>query len=530
MLGKTQRGWLVSGWLLLLVSPAALRAEAPPVIERVEPSAGPPGTVLRITGRRLRGQTQVRIGDVPLSIELSTANLITARVEANVSSGPLRVVTAHGEVQGPDFTVTHQALAPSIERIQPLRAAAGSVLTIQGNHFSARASENHVLFGTASGIVESATATQLRVIVPEAATAGPISVGVPGASETRSAVAFEPIRRLSIREVVPPIAAVGDEIEVLGAGFAVAPAANRVLLGETPLRVLEASPTRLLVKLPPSAHSARLRLDVAGAGTAFAPAKFEVLAAAVVSGFTPAASALPVELRVAGVGFGRDPAAILALLGNAPLRVARVAPTELVLEVPEGVVSGKLSIVVASRGPALSAAEFIVTEPLRVGAAKPASGAVGSDVVLEGAGFGPRASDNRVWFGDLPGEVLSATPTRLTLRVPAAKSAPIRVEVGTSRAATREAFVITSPPRVARVSAEQLAAGQEFGVFGAGFGRAAALVRVTLDAQPLQIVSVRDDAIVVRAPDTAVGGELTVWVALQGRASYARPIQVTETP
>ena len=540
MLGKIHSGWLMSSWLL--VAPVStVGAEPPPlrvpvqvpvqvpVIERIEPSAGPTGTLLRITGRRLRGQTQVRIGDVPLRIELSTPNLITARVESGVSSGPLHVATEHGQVQGPEFTVTNQPRAPNIERVLPLRAAPGALLTIQGHHFSARPAENQVLFGAAPAIVESATATQLRVVVPEAASAGAISVKVLGAGETRSSVAFEPVRLLKVSEVVPPIAAAGDTFELRGLGFSPQPGANRVYLGATSLPVLEAAPTRLLVRLPPNAKSGRLRVEVSGSGGVWLAQRFEVLAAPLVTGFAPAASALPVEIRVSGAGFGHEPAAIAARLGDTVLRVLRVIPSEIVLEIPPGAHSGPLAIDIGARGPVLSSMAFTVTAPLLARSFQPTSAGPNSDIVIEGSGFGPRPADNRVMFGDVPGEVLQASATRLTVRVPAAaKSAPIRVQVGSSQTATSDPFVITKPPRVVRVSAEQLLPAREFSIFGAGFGQASALVRVTLDAQPLQIVSVREDTIVARAPDAAVTGELTVWVALQGRASYPRPVHVVQ--
>jgi hypothetical protein len=529
MAGKIHRVGLAIGWLVLLASPVVAQAEPPPVIERIEPSVGPPGTLLRITGRRLRGETQVRIGEAPLSIELSTPNLVTARVHEGAASGPIRIATTHGQVQGPDFTVTRQPPAPSIERIQPLRAAVGASVTIRGQHFSLRLAQNVVLFGSAPAIVESATPTQLQAIVPEAASSGAVTVQVLGAGEAHSAVGFEVVHRLRIHEVLPPMAAAGDKLELRGAGFDPQPRANRVYLGETPLRVLEAAPTRLLVSLPSNAKSGRLRVEVTGAGAATAPADFEVLSAPVLTGFMPRAGALPTEISVSGSGFGQDPAAISARLGETPLRVRRAAPTELVLEIPAGARSGKISIELASRGQALSNAEFTVTDPLEMRTARPLSGPVGSEVVIDGAGFSPTPSDDRVLFAGAAADVLKASSTQLTLRVPpAAQSGPISVQVGTGRAETRDAFVVTNPPRIARVSAERVPVGRELTLFGAGFGQSAALVRVTLDGRPLELVAVRDDAIVVRAPSAAVSGELMVYVALQGRASYSRPIQVLE--
>ena len=116
-------------------APVTERAKDAPVIERVEPSAGPPGTLLTIRGRKLKGETRVAIGEQPLSIQLSTPNLLTARVETGTRSGVLHLRTTAGEVQGPEFTVTAEALAPIIERVQPTRGAPGSSVVNYGRHF-----------------------------------------------------------------------------------------------------------------------------------------------------------------------------------------------------------------------------------------------------------------------------------------------------------------------------------------------------------------------------------------------------------
>ena len=502
------------------------RAELPPVIERVQPSAGPPGTLLRITGRRLRGETRVQIGATQLPVELSTPNLVTARVPEGIASGAVSVVTAYGTVAGPEFQVTSHPGQPSISRIAPLRAAVGASVTIEGQHFSLRLAENSVQFGSAAAIVESATPRSLRVVVPEAASSGPVTVHVANAGEARSTAAFEVVRRLSLKAVLPPSAAGGAQLELQGTGFSAQREANRVLLGRTPLRVLAATPTSLTVQLPANASGSMLRVEVPGAGSA--TAAFEVLTAPTITSFAPTASALPAEIVVTGTGFGREPGGLSAHLGATPLNVVRVAPTELVLAIPAGAGSGKIAVERSGLGRAESKGAFTVTGALSLRDPRPASGPVGSEIAIEGTGFGLQPSEQRVSFGGAPAEVMAVADGRLSLRVPeGAKSGPIMVQIGANRAQTPHPFVVTSPPKIARVSAEELTAGSELTLFGAGFGQQPALVHVALAAQALEVVSVRDDAIVVRAPNAALRGELSVHVALQGRAVYARPVRVT---
>jgi hypothetical protein len=568
---------------------APVSADGKPLIERVEPSVGAPGSVVRISGRRLRGQTQVQIGETALQIELCTPNLISARIAPGTASGRLSVRTQGGQVDGPDFTVSGAPAAPKIEHFQPPRAAAGAPLTIQGRGFSTRLAHNTVLFGAVPAIVSAATSTQLQVVVPQGASAGPISVRVQGAGEARSAAAFEPVPGLAISELTPRRAKRGERVELRGSGF---DSRSKVFLGELALRVLELTPTRIVVALGLAAESGRVRVEGKAGQRVYAPAELEVIAPPELRAFSPVAG--PPGTRIALEGSHLGSAEALAVkLGGQSLPLLSRSPTQLVVELPPAARSGKLAIELADFAPVLSAREFAVTEPLRFTAVRPQGGPVGSEVVLEGRGFAPRTSDNAVRFAGVTAEVLAVEPTpprsageaqtsrsageaqtprsageaqtprsageaqtprsageaqtprsageaqtprsagdgpsvpeQLRVRVPAAKSGPIEVQVGAQRETSRAPFIVTTPPRVSRVSAELVSVAGELTLSGSGFGENPALVRVTLADRPLSVLSVRDDAIVVRAPPEPDSGELAVHVALQGSARYAKPIRV----
>jgi hypothetical protein len=122
--------------------------------------------------------------------------------------------------------------------------------------------------------------------------------------------------------------------------------------------------------------------------------------------------------------------------------------------------------------------------------------------------------------------VLAATQHELRVEVPAARTGPIEVQVGDTRLASSAPFVVTNPPQVREIKPVQVVATKEFTVLGTGFGAQPALVRVSLAGLPLKVIAVRDDAIVVQAPDLAEIGELRVHVALQGSAAYAQPLRI----
>lgn len=510
--------------------------QAPPVIAAVEPGAGPPGTLLRITGRKLCAQTRVLLGQTELPIELCTPSVVTARVPRGAESAALVLETSAGKLEGPRVRVLPAPPAPVVRRISPTRGGPGTLVALEGANFSLRLAENDVRFGEVAAVVASASGGQLQVWVPEVSGSVNVRVRVEHAGEASAPLPFEVLPKLALQEIVPPRAAPRAQLDLRGQGFDPDPARNRVRLGTSNLRVLEASPVRLRVQLPPDAASGMLSVALAAASGkseqprapgASAPVElpFEVLRVPSIAALEPPAGPSGTLLRVRGEGFGSDPQLLEVKLGELPVPLASCTPNELTLRVPPAAVSGKLSVSVRERGQAVSNAEFIRTEPLALNEVHPSGAPAGSAVTLRGRGFSPRPGDQRVTFAGVPAELLSASATELSVRVPEAKTGPIAVELGGQRVASRAAFVVTNPPRISKVSPEKPPAEGELVIQGSGFGEHAALLRVTLGDRALRVLKVSDQQLVVQLPDDSIEGELSVHVALQGAVSYPRPIR-----
>lgn len=515
---------------LLFATSSVFADGAPPLLERIEPNAGPPGTLLRITGRRLRDDTRVLLGEAELPIELRTPTLITVRVTAGVQSGPLRLASGQGVLEGPRFDVTAAPRVPTLARIAPARGGPGAQVAIEGEHFSPRLADNEVRFGAAPAIVSDATANRLTVIVPDGAGNVQVHVRVPLAGEAGASLPFEILPKLALHSVTPPKAAVRATITLRGAGFDPDPRRDRVLLGDKPLRVLEATSTELRVQLPDDADSGALRMGTAAAPQLTAAVAFEVLRAPSVSGFDPPAGPPGTELRVRGAGFGSDAEAVLLKLGELPLTLSALSTGELRARIPAAAESGKVTVVVRERGQASSQAEFQVTAPLALDALEPREGPRDSEVVLRGHGFSPRLADQQVTFAGVAAPLTAATPDQLTVRVPDTKSGAVAVQLAGQRVLSRDPFVVTAPPRIDKLSAEQLAPGEELRVHGSGFGTSPALVTVAIGGERLTLVSVDDAQLVAKAPEAPVSGDLSVHVALQGSTVFPRPIRVVAPP
>jgi sugar lactone lactonase YvrE len=116
-------------------SPAAKKGSATnkPLIERVTPRAAIPGGEISISGRGLtqngRGRPQVRFGDQPGSLLLSSPNRLVVRVPEGVSSGDVTVDTG-AAVSAPASVAVGVTIADNLHPVaNPALDSAGNTFT-----------------------------------------------------------------------------------------------------------------------------------------------------------------------------------------------------------------------------------------------------------------------------------------------------------------------------------------------------------------------------------------------------------------
>ena len=130
------------------------------------------------------------------------------------------------------------------------------------------------------------------------------------------------------------------------------------------------------------------------------------------------------------------------------------------VQVPAG---GAFVSVESSTGGTYTLSTRFVQDDVAVSSVSPMSGPAGTLVTIDGAGFSTTLEENQVFFSDIKGEVVSATTTRLQVRVPAnAVNGTVEVISGDRRtvipgfstgiATSRpEAFVLPGDPAAVRV-------------------------------------------------------------------------------
>lgn len=147
-----------------------------PVITNFSPASGYYGDTMKIVGSNFQNLSAVKIGGIPVkSMRLIDNNTIEAVIGGG-ATGRVQVTAVGGTGQSTDDFTFISLPGPLITNISPLIGYVESVVTITGQNFSPIPENNTVYFGPAKAVVNSASSTELRVIVPPGAGSGNISV------------------------------------------------------------------------------------------------------------------------------------------------------------------------------------------------------------------------------------------------------------------------------------------------------------------------------------------------------------------
>lgn len=161
---------------------------------------------------------------------------------------------------------------PALIVFRPLKAAAGSDLTLLGTGFNPDNPADNVVEFTGSGgtvlraAVNEASPTRLVVTVPSGTVSGPIKITRPALPAATSRTNFTVLSRApeppAITSISPLIGDPDTTITITGANFATELyAAKRVSLNNTHVPIISATATSLTVKVPAIGSSGRLRVS-----------------------------------------------------------------------------------------------------------------------------------------------------------------------------------------------------------------------------------------------------------------------------
>ncbi|WP_205504367.1 DUF7619 domain-containing protein [Rufibacter psychrotolerans] len=173
--------------------------------------------------------------------------------------------------------------------------------------------------------------------------------------------------------------------------------------------------------------------------------------------------------------------------------------------------------------------DAVVASPALLGFS-PAQGRAGQAVELTGKNFSGQVAGNKVYFDGVAALVQRATPTALTVLVPAgAFTGQIKVVTPDGAAQSSTAFTIFQPPTIASVSPAEAVPGTLVTLTGTHFSPVAQQDTVTFNGVPAQVVEAAATRLRVRVPDGATFGKIRL-KTLGGEAESPAPFMVWYAP
>lgn len=147
-----------------------------PWLKSMKPGYGSTGSLTSIKGHNFTNATAVSFGGVPPARFTIVGDTLINAIIGKGSTGAVTVTSAYGTGSLAGFTYSVKGPPPVITSFAPLTGPVGTTVTITGANFGTAPSANIVYFGAAKATVLSATATELKVLVPAGATYQPLKV------------------------------------------------------------------------------------------------------------------------------------------------------------------------------------------------------------------------------------------------------------------------------------------------------------------------------------------------------------------
>ena len=297
----------------------------------IAPESGSAATLVTLTGTgfsSIAGAHAVSFNGVTATVASATPVALQSHVPQNATSGQTTVRMGDLIALGPNFTVPVEVSA-----VSPESGAAGTEVTLTGSGFGSIPSSVEVSFNGVKGTVTQASATMLKVIVPETSS-GPLTVSVNGTSSQARTFQVPVV----ITSLAPDSGPPGMQVTIAGQGFSSIPSNNEVLFNGVAADVTAASPTGLTVTVP-TTNTGPVSISV-GAQTSVGPAFTVITPAlhAVSPAIASAEATLWLEGKFASSSF-------LSFPGGGTVPVTQLGAGRGTVVVPHGATSGSVTLI-----------------------------------------------------------------------------------------------------------------------------------------------------------------------------------------
>ncbi|MBW2462328.1 MAG: IPT/TIG domain-containing protein [Deltaproteobacteria bacterium] len=417
---------------------------------------------------------------------------------------------------------------PVIERIEPASGPVGIEIQLIGRQIHP---QSQILLGDTVLPTVRRHPGRWVVSIPAGAQSGNITIRT-GWGEFRGPYFRVTAGRPApiVRSMAPTTGGPGTEVTLLGENFAPRLADNRVVLGNRPVVLRAATPTRLVVVIPGGATSGRFVIRVAHSGETQSEV-FTVGAATRISDMTPRSGPPGTRITLIGTGFSRQRQNNRVYLNNRPLRVSRATETRIEAEIPARAASGTILVDVTNGGRAESPSPFVIQHTPAITSFEPVAVAPGRRVTITGSSFGRDPRHVTVTLGGRPVTLRRVTPNRIEVEIPAgAVSGRLAVTInGVGPIESHADLTVLSRVVISGFAPTSGATGTEVTIRGAGFSPTPAGNQVFVGRTPLEVIAASASALRVRMTATR-SDAIRVRVPHNGEARSSAPFVITRPP
>lgn len=335
----------------------------------------------------------------------------------------------------------------------------------------------------------------------------------------------------TITAISPESGPVGTQVIITGTNFSTTASENTVTFNDVAANVTSATALRIETIVPANATTGPVKVTVNG-NTVTGP-EFTVTEPTpeelTITSIAPMSGAVGTEVTITGTNFGATAEEnTVTFTDDVPAEVTSVSDTSLVVLVPDGAVTGPITVTVGDQSKTSADFEVTTESGLTISSIDPVSGAVEDTVTIIGTGFSTTLEDNTVIFTDgIAATVAKASDTSLVVTVPEnAATGPITVTVGENTVTSDADFTVTTTASELTLDPVSGPAGTEVTITGATFSVTAEDNTVTFtDGVSATVTSASESELKVTVPDGAVTGPVTVTV---GEETYSSdPFTVT---
>lgn len=275
-----------------------------PVIESVSPNEGSIGQQVVISGKGFSKSGKVSFGNKLLTASYQSNSSLTIHVPDSIPTGKhaISLTVAGLKASAAELFNVIPFTPPTFTGFSPQTAFIGDTITLEGNHPGNNADALSVLFGSVEATVVSASATSVKVVIPDEIEAASVKIKLITGDITLTSTNDFQLKAPVIDSIDVTSGFSGQFLNIYGKGFRKSLKTDQIIFGDkfVTANITRPENSEIFMSVPRNLAAGKYLVKVTVAGmTVAAPDEFEVIVPTITS-FTPHSGSRLQEMIITG--------------------------------------------------------------------------------------------------------------------------------------------------------------------------------------------------------------------------------------